>query len=133
MRLPGDTNASTAALHFALNRLTQAQGANMIGPQLQFGHGQQLLDQYHRYSPMIANQLHQGASLAPFNPQPLAAPAPQPHPQAPQAQSAPMQGGRAAAGGQGGQSNQVKMTVTLPHHSPATSRLFQILMGGHGI
>jgi hypothetical protein len=122
MSLPGDAN-NVAALKFALNRLMAAQHANLIGPQLQFGQGQQLLDQYHHYSPTIAHQVHQGASLAPFNPQPAPAPAAQPRP-AP----APL---AASGGNQSPAANQVKVNITLPHHSPATSRLLQTLMGGH--
>lgn len=133
MSLPGGDARNTAALHFALNRLMQGQAAGMIGPgaggaPLQWSQDPQtLLNQFHRFNPLIAQQIHRGAALNAPTPQPLPAPQAnsQPHPQA-----APV----AAQGQNQGQQNQVKMTVTLPHHSPATGRLFQILMGGqHGM
>lgn len=171
MALPEQQNG--AALHFALNRLMQAQQAGLLGlggNSAQFSHDpRQLLSQYHQFSPMIAQQVHQGASLNAPTPQPLAAPAGAPpatygpggggggHVPASvsggplpnrgavpgiQQPTGPYTGdwgfqnrGGASAGGQSGakpvglNDNQVKVNITLPHHSPATASLFQQLMG----
>lgn len=136
MAIPDQQNG--AALHFALNRLMQAQQAGLLGPNndaLQF-HGvnqpQALLEQYHRYSPTIAHQIHSGGAVlnAP-TPAPLPAP-PQPQPlSAPQGaarQPAPL----AANGGHSGgaQSQQIKVNVTLPGHATGAAHgLLQSLMG----
>lgn len=129
---------NTAALHFALNRLMAAQQAGIIHG-AHPATGQALLNEYHQYSPQIAAGVHNGAVLSPgFSPQPMPAPpAPVPAPAAhaqPQPQAAP--GGRQqasfspAGGGQSPASQQVKVNITLPHHSPATQQLLHTLMGG---
>lgn len=130
MALPEQQNG--AALHFALNRLMQAQQAGLLGlggNSAQFSHDpRQLLAQYHQFSPMIAQQVHQGASLNAPTPQPLAAPgAPQP-PSAP-GQARPLAASGGGAGG-GAQQQQIKVNVTLPGHAHgAAQNLFQTLMG----
>jgi hypothetical protein len=139
------SDRNTAALHFALNRLMQAQHAGIIHG-VQPAQGQALLNEYHQFSPQIAAGVHNGAVLQPgFNPQPMPAPQPagfQPQPMPaptprPQAAPVPAAGGRQQAGftsqpgtGQNASANQVKVNITLPHHSPATQQLLHTLMGG---
>lgn len=129
MAIPEQQNG--AALHFALNRLMQAQQAGLLGPNnnaLQF-HGvnqpQALLEQYHRYSPTIAHQIHSGGVV-------LNAPTPAPLPAPPSAaRPATPQAPLAASGGHSGgaQSQQIKVNVTLPSHAHGqANQLLQQLM-----
>lgn len=88
---PRDPRAHPAAAHdpaaiqFALNRLTQAKGAGLIGGDVQIRHDPNLLiAQFHKYNPSVAHQIHMGASLQ----QPHVAPLPAPMPHGVQPQTA---------------------------------------------
>lgn len=108
---PSDAH-NTDAVRFALHRLTQAQGAGIIQPgaggaALQWSQDPQtLMNQYHHYSPLIAQQIHRGASLQQPSVHPLPAPQAQAHhPYAP---------------GGGGAGYAPQQATTLPQHVAGT-------------